>query len=262
MIGAEDRGPKSDDQKNQSDNIMPAFRGFRPASLSYLRALKKNNRREWFEEHREEFVREVSEPMKALIEELDIRFASLAPEFVGDPKRSMFRIYRDVRFSKDKSPYKTHAALWIYHRAPGRGVGKEIDGGAGFYVHLEPNASLIAAGLWMPPRPSLAKVREHFSEDLAGWKRAVTAPAVLKRTGGLVDDEPGILLKRLPRGFEEGHPAEKWLRYNSFTMHRTYTDAEMLSPKLVDKAMKDFALLVPMARWLNRALGYLPAKSR
>ena len=131
MIGAEDRGPKSDDQKNQSDNIMPAFRGFRPASLSYLRALKKNNRREWFEEHREEFVREVSEPMKALIEELDIRFASLAPEFVGDPKRSMFRIYRDVRFSKDKSPYKTHAALWIYHRAPGRGVGKEIDGGAG-----------------------------------------------------------------------------------------------------------------------------------
>jgi uncharacterized protein (TIGR02453 family) len=241
---------------------MPTFRGFRPAALSYLRALKKNNRREWFEEHRDAFVREVSEPMKALIEELDVRFASLAPEFVGDPKRSMFRIYRDVRFSKDKSPYKTHAALWIYHRAPGRGVGKEIDGGAGFYVHLEPGTSLIAAGLWMPPRPSLAKVREHFSEDLAGWKRAVEAPAVLKRFGGLVRDEPGILLKRLPRGFEEGHPAEKWLRYNSFTMHRSYTDAQMMPPKLVDKAMQDFALLVPMARWLNRALGYLPAKSR
>ncbi len=241
---------------------MHSFRGFPPTSLAFLRALKKNNRREWFEEHRDEFVREISDPMKALIEELDIRFAALAPEFVGDPKRSMFRIYRDVRFSKDKSPYKTHAALWIYHRAPGRGVGKEIDGGAGFYVHLEPNASLIAAGLWMPPRPSLAKVREHFSEDLAGWKRAVTAPAVLKRFGGLVDDEPGILLKRLPRGFEEGHPAEKWVRYNSFTMHRSYTDAEILSPKLADRAMKDFSLLVPMARWLNRALGYLPAKSR
>jgi uncharacterized protein (TIGR02453 family) len=133
---------------------------------------------------------------------------------------------------------------------------------AGFYVHLEPNASLVAAGLWMPPRPSLAKVREHFSADLAGWKRAVTAPALLKRFGGLVDDEDGILLKRLPRGFADGHPAERWLRFNSFTMHRSYSDAEMLSPRLAEKAMKDFALLVPMCRWLNRALGYLPAKSR
>ena len=218
---------------------MHPFRGFRPEALTYLRGLKKNNRREWFEARREEFVREVSNPMKALIEELDVRFAKLAPEFVGDPKRSMFRIYRDVRFSKDKSPYKTHAALWIYHRAPGRGVGKEIDGGAGFYVHLEPNASLVAAGLWMPPRPSLAKVRAHFGEDLAGWKRAVTASAVLRRFGGLTDDEDGILLKRLPRGFDEGHPAERWLRFNSFTMHRGYSDADMMSPKLADKVMKD-----------------------
>jgi uncharacterized protein (TIGR02453 family) len=241
---------------------MHSFRGFRPEALAYLRGLKKNNRREWFEARREEFVRDVSDPMKALIEELDVRFANVAPEFVGDPKRSMFRIYRDVRFSRDKSPYKTHAALWIYHRAPGRGVGKEIDGGAGFYVHLEPGASLVAAGLWMPPRPSLAKVRERFSEDLAGWKRAVTAPAVLRRFGGLTDDEDGILLKRLPRGFDEGHPAERWLRFNSFTMHRGYSDADMMSPKLVDKVMKDFTLLVPMCRWLNRALGYLPAKRR
>jgi uncharacterized protein (TIGR02453 family) len=241
---------------------MQSFRGFRPEALAYLRALKKNNRREWFEARRDEFMREISDPTKALIEELDVRFADLAPEFVGDPKRSMFRIYRDVRFSKDKSPFKSHAALWIYHRAPGRGVGKEIDGGAGFYVHLEPNASLIAAGLWMPPRPSLAKVREHFGEDLAGWKRAVTAPAVLKRFGGLTDDEPGVLLKRLPRGFEEGHPAEQWLRFNSFTMSAGYADRDMLSPRLVDRVMKDFALLVPMARWLNRALGYLRAKSR
>jgi uncharacterized protein (TIGR02453 family) len=241
---------------------MQPFRGFSPGALAFLRGLKRNNRREWFEARREEFVREVSDPMKALIEELDVRFAVLAPEFVGDPKRSMFRIHRDVRFSRDKSPYKAHAALWIYHRAPGRGVGKEIDGGAGFYVHLEPGASLIAAGLWMPPRASLAKVREHLGEDLAGWKRAVTAAAVLRRFGGLVDDEDGSLLKRLPRGFDEGHPAERWLRFNSFTMHRMYSDADMLSSRLADKAMKDFALLVPMCRWLNRALGYPPANHR
>ena len=135
----------------------------------------------------------------------------------------MFRIYRDVRFSKDKSPYKTHAALWIYHRAPGRGVGKEIDGGAGFYVHLEPDASLVAAGLWMPPRPSLAKVREHFGEDLAGWKRAVTA------SGGDRSDSAASPTTRTACcssgcrvGSTEGHPAERWLRFNSFTMSRAY----------------------------------------
>jgi uncharacterized protein (TIGR02453 family) len=241
---------------------MQPFRGFRPAALAFLRGLAKHNRREWFEAHRSEFVRDVSDPMKALIEELDVRFAAVAPEFVGDPKRSMFRIYRDVRFSKDKSPYKTHAALWIYHRAPGRGVGKEIDGGAGFYVHLQPGASLVAAGIWMPPRASLAKIREQFGTDLAGWKRAVDAPALRRRFGGLVDDEDGVLLKRLPRGFDETHPAGRWLRFNSFTMHRAYGDAEMLSPKLADRAMKDFALLVPLCRWLNRALGYLPARTR
>ncbi|MFI5311510.1 MAG: DUF2461 domain-containing protein [Gemmatimonadales bacterium] len=241
---------------------MLTFRGFRPQALTFLRELRRNNRREWFEARRETFVLEISDPMKALVEELDVRFADVAPEFVGDPKRSMFRIYRDVRFSKDKSPYKAHAALWIYHRAPGRGVGKEIDGGAGFYVHVEPGGSLVAAGLWMPPRPSLAKVRAHFDEDLPGWKRAIGAPVFKRRFGKLTDDEPGVLLKRLPRGYGEGHPAERWLRYNSFTVSRSYTDAEILSPRLVDHAMKDFAAAVPMCRWLNRALGYLPATSR
>jgi uncharacterized protein (TIGR02453 family) len=239
-----------------------SFRGFKPQALSFLRALKKNNRREWFETQRDTYVRELLDPMKALIEELDVRFASLAPEFEGDPKRSLFRIYRDVRFSKDKSPYKSHAALWIYHRAPGRGVGKEIDGGAGFYLHVEPRGSLVAGGLWMPPRPSLARVRTHLEADLAGWARAVGSPAFRRRFGKLTDDEPGILLKRLPRSYAEGHPAERWLRYNSFTVHRYYSDTEILSPKLVDHAMKDFALMLPMCRWLNRALGYLPAPRR
>ncbi|MBI3569105.1 MAG: DUF2461 domain-containing protein [Gemmatimonadetes bacterium] len=235
---------------------------FTPAAFTFLRALKRNNRREWFEAHRPEYERDLLAPLRALAEEFDVRFATLAPEFVGDPKRSLFRIYRDVRFSKDKTPYKTHAAMWIYHRAPGRGVGKEIDGGAGFYFHVEPGASLVAGGLWMPPRPSLAKVRAHLDEDLAGWQAAVGSPAMRKRFGGLTDDEPGVKLKRLPRGYDEGHPAGDWLRNNSFTVSRPYTDAEVLSPKVVDAAMKDFAAMLPMVRWLNRALGYLPSKSR
>ncbi len=241
---------------------MTVFRAFRPEALAFLRGLKKNNRREWFESRRETYTNELVEPLKAVVEELDVRFAGLAPEYMGDPKRSLFRIYRDVRFSKDKSPYKTHAALWMYHRAPGRGVGKEVDGGAGFYLHLEPGASIVAGGLWMPPRPSLAKVRAHFSDDLAGWKKAVGNPAFRKRFGTLNSGDEGALLKRLPRGFDEDHPAADWLRYNSFTVSADYTDADMLSPTLIDKAMKDFTLMLPMCRWLNRALGYLPAKSR
>ena len=238
------------------------FTGIRPAALTFLRGLKRNNRRDWFEARRATYTRELVDPLKSLVEELDVRFAALAPEFVGDPKRSLFRIYRDVRFSKDKSPYKSHAALWIYHRAPGRGVGREIDGGAGFYLHVEPRGSLVAGGLWMPPRPSLQRVRAYFDTDLAGWVRAVSSPAFKRRLGKLTDDEDGVLLKRLPRGYTEDNPAARWLRYNSFTVHRSYTDLEICSPNLVDRAMRDFAQMLPMCRWLNRALGYLPESKR
>ena len=241
---------------------MATFSGFRPAALTFLRSLRRNNRRDWFEAHRDAYQRELLEPMRALVEELDVRFARIAPEYVGDPKRSLFRIYRDVRFSRDKSPYKAHAALWIYHRAPGRGVGKEIDGGAGFYLHVEPGGSLVAGGLWMPPRPSLAKVRARLEDDVRGWERILRSRAFTSRFGGLAHDEDGIVLKRLPRGYSEGHPAGRWLRYNSFTVHRSYRDREILAPGLVDRAMDDFRAMVPMCRWLNHALGYLPAARR
>src|SRR6185369_11130110 len=123
---------------------------------------------------------------------------------------------------------KTHASLWVYHRAPGRGVGKEIDGGAGFYLHLEPGASLVAGGIWMPPRHSLAKIRQRLVDDLPGFKRAIGGKAFRARFGGLTDDEPGIKLKRMPRGFAEDHPAAEWLRFNSFTVSVGYSDHEML----------------------------------
>ncbi|HVU24690.1 MAG TPA: DUF2461 domain-containing protein [Gemmatimonadaceae bacterium] len=234
---------------------------FRPAALTFLRGLKRNNRREWFEAHRETYVREVLDPLRRVATELDVRFARLAPEFEAG-RRSLFRIHRDVRFSRDKSPYKTHAALWVYHRAPGRGVGKEIDGGAGFYLHLEPGASIVAAGLWMPPRHSLNKVRDRLAGDHRRFRRIVTAPAFVKRFGGLTDDEPGVKLKRMPRGFAETHPAADWLRFNSFTVSTGYSDAEMLAPGLIDRAMKDYALMLPLVRWLNEALGYPSATAR
>ena len=96
----------------------------------------------------------------------------LAPEIIGDPRRSMFRIHRDVRFSKNKSPYKTHAACWFSHRNASHGVGSETHGGgAGFYFHLEPGASFLGGGIWMPPRPSLHRIRESIAARPADFAR-------------------------------------------------------------------------------------------
>ncbi|MHB1311618.1 MAG: DUF2461 domain-containing protein [Gemmatimonadaceae bacterium] len=239
-----------------------SFAGFRPAALTFLRALKRNNRREWFEANRATYEREIKAPMKALVEELDVRFAALAPEFVGDPRTSVFRIHRDIRFSQDKSPYKAHAALWIFHRAPGRGVGQTVDGGAGFYFHLEPGASMVAGGLWMPPSPKLQLIRDAIVDDVAGWEAIVRDKAFVKRFGGLTEDDPGVRLKRLPRGYAPGHPAERWLRFKSFTVSRALSDAEATGAKVADLAMKDYAVMLPLTRWLNRAMGFMPKDRR
>jgi uncharacterized protein (TIGR02453 family) len=241
---------------------MSAFSRFRPQALAFLRGLKRHNAKPWFEAHRPEYELEVLGPLKLLAEELDVRFAKLAPEFVAPPKRALFRIHRDVRFSKDKSPYKTHAALWVFHRDAGRGVGRDAHGGAGFYFHIEPGASLIAAGFWMPPRPLLNVLRERIVDQQRAFERMMKAPAFVKRFEGLTDDEPGIRLTRVPRGWVQDHPAAHWLRFNSFTASRPLTDAEVLSPKLVDSIMKDYALLLPLVRWLNGSLGFPAAKSR
>ena len=241
---------------------MSAFARFTPEALTFLRGLRHHNEKPWFEATRPVYERAVLGPLRQLADELDVRFAKLAPEFVSPPKRSLFRIHRDVRFSKDKSPYKSHAALWVFHRDAGRGVGREAHGGAGFYFHLEPGASLVAGGYWMPPRPALNVIREQIVEDQRGFEKVAASLAFRRRFGGLTDDEAGVRLARVPRGFAPDHPAAQWLRFNSFTASRELTDAEALSPKLVENILKDYAALLPLVRWLNGALGHRSAASR
>lgn len=239
-----------------------AFGGFRPQALAFLRGLKRHNDKPWFEAHRPDYEAQVLGPLRLLADELDVRFATLAPEFVAPRKRALFRIHRDVRFSKDKSPYKTHAALWVFHRDAGRGVGRDAHGGAGFYFHLEPGASMVAGGFWMPPRPILNTLRERLVEEQRTFERIVKAPAFVRRFGALSDDEPGVRLTRVPRGFAPDHPAAHWLRFNSFTVSRPLTDAEVLAPTLVGAIMKDYAAMLPLVRWLNAALGFGSATAR
>ncbi len=233
---------------------------FTAETLRYLQGLTKHNTKLWFEEHRTEYEAFVKSPMLALIEELDVRLARIAPEIIGDPKKSMFRIYRDVRFSKDKSPYKTHASCWLFHRDGSRSVGREAgDGGAGFYFQIAPGNSFLGGGLWMPPRPSLNKIRDTIAEKPKAFDAIARDPKLTKRFGGLSTEGQ---LKRMPRGYAEEHPAADWLRLTSFTVGRELSDAEAISPKLPALLEKDYLLMVPLIRWINATIGLKPAKHR
>ena len=231
-----------------------------PRSLAFLRRLRRNNRREWFEHNRAVYERDLREPLRALVEEVDVRLAGFAAEIVGDPRRSMFRIHRDIRFSRDKSPYKTNAGLWFFHRDAGKQVGTEAEsGGAGFYFHVAPDGCFSAGGIWMPARPALNRLRQAIADNPGALLRILRAPAFRRRFGGL-DTE--AMLKRMPRGFDESHPAASLLRHQSFTVSRPLADTTVTGPRLVGVLARDFRALLPLVRWLNRSLGYLPATTR
>ena len=245
--------------RETTSSTTPAFPGFRPAALRFLRSLQRHNRREWFESQRDLYENEVRQPLRALVEEVDVRLAAFAPEITGDPRRSVFRIHRDVRFSRDKSPYKTNAACWFFHRDAGKGVGRVAHGGAGFYFQIAPRECFLGAGLWMPPPPGLALIRERLSEESSAFEKIVLAPAFRRRFGSL---DPEAMLTRVPRGYAADHPAARWLRFRSFTAGRPLTEREIASSRLVTILAGDFERLTPLVRWLNGALGLQTASSR
>lgn len=233
---------------------------FTPASLRFFRALRRNNAKPWFEAHRPEYEEHVRGPMRTLVEELDVRLARFAPEITGDPRRSLFRINRDIRFSADKSPYKTHAACWFYHRDGDQKVGSQAEsGGAGFYFHLAPGESFVGGGIWMPPRPVLNRLRDAIAEQHETFGRIARATAIVRRFGGLSQEE---MLKRMPRGYADNHPAAPWLRYQSFTVGRALKDDQVTGPRLAEVLEKDFRAMLPLVRWLNAALGLRAAEVR
>jgi uncharacterized protein (TIGR02453 family) len=224
---------------------------FNPAALRFFRGLAANNEKAWFEAHREDYETEIREPMRELISEMDARIAKFAPEIGGDPKRSMFRINRDIRFSKDKSPYKTNAGCWFNHRSASRKVGSEAnEGSAGYYFHFQPGKSFLGAGIWMPPRPQLNKLRDAIAEKPKPFLEMTRS--IPKRFGGLSDDNA---LKRMPRGYAEDHPAAQYLRFQSFTTGRELTDADVTSPKLPALLAREYEALLPLVRWINGSFG-------
>jgi uncharacterized protein (TIGR02453 family) len=205
--------------------------------------LKKNNRREWFEEHRERYERDVKEPLQQFIVDFAQPLASISGRFVANPRRSMYRIHRDVRFSRDKSPYKTNAALHFRHE-------RAADAHApGFYLHLEPGSVFAGVGIWRPDAPAQARIRVAIVEDAAGWKRIVGAT---KFRGSL--ELAGDSLKRPPRGVDPEHPLIEDLKRKDFIAIATFSEREATSAGFLERYVDTCRAAAPFVRFLTEAL--------
>jgi uncharacterized protein (TIGR02453 family) len=223
----------------------PPFTGFPKKGLVFLRQLKRNNRRDWFENHREDYETTVKLPMQSLIAALQPHFSSFAPEFEVNPKRSLFRIYRDVRFSKDKSPYKTHVAA---HFVP-RGKPKGIEG-SGYYLHIEPAEVFVGAGIYMPDGDQLKRIRKAIASEPAECLALIKNPA-LKKIFGKIEGER---LRRVPRGYSPDHPMAEWLRLKQFFVGASFAVGKCHTPRFAEDVARVFKIATPLVRFLNEAM--------
>jgi uncharacterized protein (TIGR02453 family) len=231
---------------------VPEFTGFRPEAIQFLADLAQNNSREWFQPRKGEYERLLKEPLEALCVALDREFRARSIPLMADPARSPFRIYRDVRFSKDKSPYKTAASAsfaWLGEgsRAEGRSHTENVHASGG-YFHLQPGEVFVGGGVWHPDPTWLASFRRRVADDYEGFRAIAEAPAFREAFGAVSDD--GESLKRVPTGFPPDHPAADLLRKKNVTFGRRLSDAEVLSPGLPATLAETFAVAVPFMRYL------------
>ena len=213
-------------------------------TLRFLRALKRHNDREWFRARKTQYEADVRQPMIDLIDRLARDFKSFAPEFVAEPKVSLYRIYRDTRFSADKTPLKTHAAAHF----PMRGLPKGA--GGGLYFEVTPTWVWIGGGLYMPSNPQLNLIRSQIAATHPRFHRLVTA-ATFRRTVGTLEGER---LSRVPRGYQKDHPAAHYLQFKQFLAGREFEAEFATSRTFYKELLATFRAVVPMVRFLNGAL--------
>ena len=224
---------------------MPSFAGFPPEARQFLRDLRENNRRDWFRPRKADFERWVKEPMVALGFELGLALEQYSPGHCFDPRRSVYRIYRDVRFSKNKDPYKTHAAMLF----PAVDLGRHQ--GAGFYFHFSADDLLVGGGLYRPTSEGLRRIREKIAGDPETLRSIVTAASLRERFGGLQGDR----LKRTPRGYSKDHPAADLLKYKQFLVGASMPAREIERPTISGLIDAHFRAAAPLMEYLNGALG-------
>lgn len=214
---------------------------FTEESFDFLEELEHHNDRPWFAEHRDTYERELKARMLEIVADVNTRLAGFAPEHVRPPAKAMMRIYRDVRFAKDKTPYKTTmSAYW-----PRQGL--EKNGAAGFYVQIGAHGVMIAGGAYSPGAPQLLAVRRYLLEHHQSLRAILTAPALTART----DAFDGQLLLRAPRGFPPEHPALDLLRCRRYAVTATLPFDAALRPDFADTVAEHFRLMTPLVYALN-----------
>jgi uncharacterized protein (TIGR02453 family) len=222
---------------------------FTPALFSFLKDLTDNNDRAWFKANQERYENHVRQPALDFIEEFATPLLRISKHFVADPRKvggSLFRIQRDTRFGKDKTPYKTHVGIHFRHVAT-----REDVHGPGFYLQLAPGNCLAAIGLWEPAAPDAAAVRRSIAGESASWRRAVQGKQFREVYGGLEGDS----LVRPPRGFDPGHPLIEDLKRREFIASTRFTQKQVTSPDFMSTYLASVKAGVPLMRFLSEAVG-------
>ncbi len=223
------------------------FQGFSRDAIQFLVDLALHNERTWFQPRKADYERLLKEPLESLCSALGERFEARGLPFRADPARSPFRIYRDVRFSTDKTPYKTHISASF----PWAGEG----GGVGAYFHFQPGEMFAGGGMWHPEPAQLAAWRRALDTDLGTVKAAIDSPEFVSTFGHVSGDS----LKRVPTGFASDHPAAELLKLKDVTFGRPLSDDDVLSPDLTALLATTFAAAVPLLALLARLS---PAEAR
>ncbi len=223
---------------------MAQFPGFPAAMPAFFKGLEKHNSKEWFEPRKQTYLDQVKAPMTALVESLNAELVKTAPDYVTDPRKSIYRIYRDTRFSKDKTPYKTHIGALFIHRR----LDKHTS--AGFYAGVSHKEIEVAGGVYMPDADQTLTLRNFFAENHAGFRLVTESKSFTKLNGELRGDQ----LTRVPKGFPAGHPAEDLLRRRQWYWYVTLDPQFALTSKLFTHIWKRFASMLPVIEMMNAPL--------
>jgi uncharacterized protein (TIGR02453 family) len=214
---------------------------FSPELFSFLAELRANNDRDWFEANRARYETHLVEPALEFVEAFGPRLDRISPHFEAIPKRtggSLFRIFRDTRFSKDKSPYKTNLGLFFRHERA------REEPAPGFYLQLAPGDCFAGAGIWHPAGPALKRIREAIASDPDGWAQAKRGQEVI-----------GNSLTRPPAGFDRDHPQIEDLKRKDFAALTRFDERGAVRPGFIDDYERACSDALPLMRFLCRALG-------
>lgn len=222
---------------------MPKFPGFSKEAIAFLRDLKKHNDREWFTPRKGVYEKQLRLPMIELVRAIHGEMLRFAPQYVGEPAKCVFRIYRDTRFSKDKTPYKTHIAASFSHNA----LEKR---GAGYYLGISPESVDIGGGLYAPEPDVLLAIRTRIADDPAAFRKTFDAPKIKR----LLGEPQGESAARPPKGFASDHPAIDLIRRKQHVFFEHIDPGLACTPKLFGEVVKRFEAMTPMVKFLDEAL--------